>query len=805
MRFDDPGQKTDLDRLSEERQSRRGSSHERIGSNPEAGLSDADVQRSKKLAYGEELRQQMAAKDHGRRRGGQSPRSIMKETDADAEQQYELPSRHTPPPPGPGMGEQLLRAPRLSAQPVTASSDSSQLLMQQLQMQQLQLQQLLAMQQAAALSHPVPTYPPGAYPPAFAAPGYPGYPMYPPQFGMQPGLASHPPYGAPPPAPAPEAYEPSRGLPSRNADQDGRAARGRQGSPQPDDRRDLHARGRGPGEGPASQSKMSYAEELKYQMQQKQDRIAREKKEREDWERKKEMEAAVNPFGKGGAGAPQKKADVRSPEPPPVRNEPSAPQSYSNADPPEATSPSYADVGVTPGAGPGPGGARRKGLITNPEQPGQQQKRDALAEYQDALRKQMEDAVAKKKEAQRRKQEEDAAEARRIVEEQLKQKLAFEEEQRKQQEKEEAARRDAEEKAKQAQEKRRLADEARKKADEEREKAEQSAREEKAKAKASSQSPSSGAAVARAASPPIPALRGARAPSPPIPTLRKEPAPRSRVASRERERDVVEKRPPSAKIAVPAPSPAPKPTPAPTPALASVPESSSPQRASAQEQAEARQQAEEVRQQLANLRIMLEGRQQAVTHQIARQQEQFDKIHHKKPGDSPAHHSEIFDRARKTTESRGGSKRGAPAAGDGGPQEDVLKAFNDLKYRDVGAKGNMAFLSAFPEPPTSMEALDEQQRALLFEQERQLKALKGTTAQRPGTSSGTSLVSMPSFNLDAVVRRNEHRAQRLQQAGLQTQDESDSVLQQFLSHDRRDASALATESVFRNGTASSLL
>lgn len=32
--------------------------------------------------------------------------------------------------------------------------------------------------------------------------------------------------------------------------------------------------------------------------------------------------------------------------------------------------------------------------------------------------------------------------------------------------------------------------------------------------------------------------------------------------------------------------------------------------------------------------------------------------------------------------------------------------------------------SAFPEPPASKEALDEQQRALLFEQERQLKAMK---------------------------------------------------------------------------------
>ncbi len=41
---------------------------------------------------------------------------------------------------------------------------------------------------------------------------------------------------------------------------------------------DAHAHGRGPGEGPPSQSKSSYAEELKQQMQLKKDRLAREKR-----------------------------------------------------------------------------------------------------------------------------------------------------------------------------------------------------------------------------------------------------------------------------------------------------------------------------------------------------------------------------------------------------------------------------------------------------------------------------------------------------------------------------------------------
>ena len=47
------------------------------------------------------------------------------------------------------------------------------------------------------------------------------------------------------------------------------------------------------------------------------------------------------------------------------------------------------EAGVAPGAGPGPNGGRRRPLITKPEQPGEQKKRDALAEYHEALRKQV--------------------------------------------------------------------------------------------------------------------------------------------------------------------------------------------------------------------------------------------------------------------------------------------------------------------------------------------------------------------------------------------------------------------------------
>jgi hypothetical protein len=88
----------------------------------------------------------------------------------------------------------------------------------------------------------------------------------------------------------------------------------------------------------------------------------------------------------------------------------------------EPPSPRYSPTGPG-GLGGGPGGGgpgvgpsgKRRNQITHPEQPGEQQKRDALASYQEELRRQMDEALQKKKDLQRRKHEEDAAEARGLL------------------------------------------------------------------------------------------------------------------------------------------------------------------------------------------------------------------------------------------------------------------------------------------------------------------------------------------------------------------------------------------------------
>ena len=130
------------------------------------------------------------------------------------------------------------------------------------------------------------------------------------------------------------------------------------------------------------------------------------------------------------------------------------------------------------------------------------------------------------------------------------------------------------------------------------------------------------------------------------------------------------------------------------------------------ERAETLQQAEDVRQQLTQLRMMLEGRQQQVSQQLAKEQEQYQKLQMKKldskpnAGGAPA---DVFDRVRRLESRQRKNVAGVP--GESGTvvqvAPDALKQFNELKYRDV--KGPMAnFVNSFPEPPTSGDALDAQ-------------------------------------------------------------------------------------------------
>jgi hypothetical protein len=150
-------------------------------------LAGLDDRRAKQLQYGEELRQQIAAKDKGRRRGQSTPAL-----------DFAPPSAATPPPargilrdPPPVSPHSPEPAPpsrsgNLNPSRSGSAPDGNQLLLQQLQLQQLQLQQLMAMQQAAMHAPAMPVMPygmPYGYPPPMP------YGAVPFPAGMPPGVA----------------------------------------------------------------------------------------------------------------------------------------------------------------------------------------------------------------------------------------------------------------------------------------------------------------------------------------------------------------------------------------------------------------------------------------------------------------------------------------------------------------------------------------------------------------------------------------------------------------------------------------
>jgi len=124
------------------------------------------------------------------------------------------------------------------------------------------------------------------------------------------------------------------------------------------------------------------------------------------------------------------------------------------------------------------------------------------------------------------------------------------------------------------------------------------------------------------------------------------------------------------------------------------------------------------------------------------------------------------------------------------PDEDVLNAFNKMKYNKGESPGNgpsaqTALMHAFPEPPASEGAFDTQQRALIQAQERELELLRGRLGatnhlDRHGTLA--SLASTGSFNLDIVAAKNEERLRRLNatSGNQQTGTTSDDILTSFL-------------------------
>jgi len=121
------------------------------------------------------------------------------------------------------------------------------------------------------------------------------------------------------------------------------------------------------------------------------------------------------------------------------------------------------------------------------------------------------------------------------------------------------------------------------------------------------------------------------------------------------------------------------------------------------------------------------------------------------------------------------------------PDDGVLSHFNQMKYlRSEGTEGapsaQSALINAFPEPPSTDNALDVQQRAMIQAQERELELLRGrlgTTLDRNGTLA--SLASTGSFNLDIVTAKNEERLRRLNHSmTVPAPNTSNDILESFL-------------------------
>lgn len=278
-------------------------------------------------------------------------------------------------------------------------------------------------------------------------------------------------------------------------------------------------------------SKKSYQEELKQQMEEQRLKKQKAKEEQEKYDAKLEAEIRnYDPFGRGGGGAPMKDkegnvvADLRKKDTidPNAATTPRAPgpsTHRSEASPPELSAPTATALSPT-GAGAEQTFARGgHGIFGDPKTEAQ---KTAQERYQDELRIQIE-------EKKRKKQEEDAAQKaeeekmiRKIEEDNRKMQEELENDKRKEREKVEEAQKKAEELKRQQEEKQKSAEEKRRAADAARDEKIRKQQEED-RARKAAEDRGSNAPTARGSSPPIPTLRGKEDPpagrkSPPIPT-----------------------------------------------------------------------------------------------------------------------------------------------------------------------------------------------------------------------------------------------------------------------------------------------
>lgn len=186
--------------------------------------------------------------------------------------------------------------------------------------------------------------------------------------------------------------------------------------------------------------------------------------------------------------------------------------------------------------------------------------------------------------------------------------------------------------------------------------------------------------------------------------------------------------------------------------------------------------------QLSALRKRLEGEQKRVNNQMKADEGQLTKladqsrqrkIQQDRLDEADDVVSEVLAQleeaqadidVKKTTPSNAVFVRDGEDAKTPPPDEDVLNAFNQMKYNSTGTDNAQASLmKAFPEPPGSEVALDTQQRALIQAQERELDLLRNRLGESTFDRNATlaSIASTGSFNLDIVTAKNEERLRRL--------------------------------------------
>ena len=246
--------------------------------------------------------------------------------------------------------------------------------------------------------------------------------------------------------------------------------------------------------------------------------------------------------------------------------------------------------------------------------------------------------------------------------------------------------------------------------------------------------------------------------------------------------------------------------------------------------------------QLSSLRKRLEGEQRKITRDISINKQQYsalaDQSRRRKAASSRVNELDnvmmnanlrLTGGTGPTVTMLGGavSPGSGPRAelsrgGTGGLEravdESALRTFSKLKYntaagsQDTSAKKML--ISAYPTPPMDSHDLDEQQRAMLEVQSKEIRDLRklrvaefGAVDRAPTLESFNSF-AFDSLNIDDIAAKNDARMKRLNaSASVQaaTSADPDQILKDFLGGAAAAGNLeLETETLFREGTNSTI-